>query len=32
MFLDRRQCGAVVQNEAVTIMPNFSGGLKVVVA
>jgi hypothetical protein len=30
-FVDWRQCAAVVQKEAVTVMPNCSGGGKLVV-
>jgi hypothetical protein len=31
-FVDWRQCAAVMQREAVTVMPNCSGGGNVVVA
>jgi hypothetical protein len=31
-FVDWRQCAAVMQREAVTVMPSCSGGGKVVVA
>jgi uncharacterized protein YqgQ len=31
-FVDWRQCAAVMQREAVTIMPSCSGGGNVVVA
>jgi hypothetical protein len=31
-FVDWRQCAAVMQREAVTVMPSCSGGVNVVVA
>jgi hypothetical protein len=31
-FVDWRQCAAVMQREAVTVMQNCSGGVNVVVA
>jgi hypothetical protein len=31
-FVDLRQCAAVMQREAVTVMPSCSGGGNVVVA
>jgi hypothetical protein len=31
-FVDWRQCAAVMQREAVTVMPSCSGGANVVVA
>jgi hypothetical protein len=31
-FVDWRQCAAFMQREAVTLMPNFSGGGEVLVA
>jgi hypothetical protein len=31
-FVDWRQCAAVLQREAVTVMPSYSGGSNVVVA
>jgi hypothetical protein len=31
-FVDWRQCAAVMQREAVTVMPSYSGGGKEVVA
>jgi hypothetical protein len=31
-FVDWRQCAAVMQREAVTVMPSCSGGSNVVVA
>jgi hypothetical protein len=31
-FMDWRQCAAVMQKEAVTVMPNCNGGGNVVVA
>jgi hypothetical protein len=31
-FVDWRQCTAVMQREAVIVMPNCSGGVNVVVA
>jgi hypothetical protein len=30
-FVDRRQCADVMQREAVTVMPSYSGGGNVVV-
>jgi hypothetical protein len=32
MFVDWRQCSAVMQTEAVTVMPSCSGGGNIVVA
>jgi hypothetical protein len=31
-FVDWRQCAAVIQREAVTVMPSYRGGGNVVVA
>jgi hypothetical protein len=31
-FVDWQQCAAVIQREAVTVMPSCSGGANVVVA
>jgi len=31
-FVDWRQCAAVMQTEAVTVMPSCNGGVNVVVA
>jgi hypothetical protein len=31
-FVEWRQCAAVMQKEAVTVMPSYSGGGNVVVA
>jgi hypothetical protein len=31
-FVDYRQCAAVMQGEAVIVMPRFSGGVNIVVA
>jgi hypothetical protein len=31
-FVDWRQCAAVMQGEAVTLMPNYNSGCNVVVA
>jgi hypothetical protein len=31
-FVDWRQCAAVMQREAVTLMPSCSGGVNVVMA
>jgi hypothetical protein len=32
MFVDWRQCAAVMQRETLTVMPSFNGGVNAVVA